>query len=117
MSDSSLYPCPSCNRHVRAHERACPHCEVTLSNSDVPALAPRTTARLGRAAMLALTTGASIVACGVTRTPAYGAPDIPVDSGPPTTPFPATDLDASVDSPAQDADVEDAGDADPGPDD
>jgi hypothetical protein len=116
MSDSRLYPCPSCDRHVRAHEQACPHCRRALSASDVPPVVAKTAVRLGRAAMLALTAGASIVACDDTRdTPFYGAPDTPLRDSGSTTPFPeapSPDAAAVSDASAQEEDVGDAGDAD-----
>jgi hypothetical protein len=121
MSASRLYPCPSCNRHVRAHEQACPHCGRALSESDVPPLVAKTAVRLGRAAMLALTAGASIVACDDTRrTPFYGAPDTPLRDSGSTTPFPETpssDAAAVNDASPQDEGLADAGDDDPRPDD
>lgn len=61
-----LVPCPSCARHVRLTDRACPFCDGTL---DVAALSERhatrrvsTPAGLKRAALFALTTTAA--ACG-----------------------------------------------------
>src|SRR5690242_13884330 len=62
-----LTPCPSCNRHVRTSESACPFCSAALSLADVPApVLPR--ARLGRAATFAfgatLIGAASLVGCG-----------------------------------------------------
>ena len=64
--DSTLVPCPACDRHVRVSEATCPFCTaplpVDLARRAVPA-APR---RLGRAA--AFTFG--LVALG---TPSCGA--------------------------------------------
>jgi len=62
-----LVPCPSCARHVRQSEAACPFCatELSLEQLSPPAL-PRT--RLGRAATFAfgasLVGATSLVACG-----------------------------------------------------
>lgn len=66
MSDR-LVPCPDCARHVRAREACCPFCRATIPASLRDAVAPRPPAvRLGRAALLALGTGAATVAaaCG-----------------------------------------------------
>lgn len=63
---SDLLPCPSCRRHVRKHEPACPFCAAELALADLPApVLPR--ARLGRAATFAFgatLAGAALVACG-----------------------------------------------------
>lgn len=64
---SHLVPCPSCSRHVRASETACPFCgdAIDLSASPAPA-EPRS--RLGRVAIFAfgatLIGATSMVACG-----------------------------------------------------
>jgi hypothetical protein len=61
-----LLPCPSCARHVRVSEDACPFCATALPERSAPPL--RTPAvRLGRAALFALgTSAAAIAACGGT---------------------------------------------------
>jgi hypothetical protein len=64
---NQLVPCPSCARHVRQSESACPFCSVELALGNVsPAALPRV--RLGRAATFAfgasLVGAASLVACG-----------------------------------------------------
>jgi hypothetical protein len=62
-----LVPCPSCARHVRQSEPACPFCSVQLALGHVsPPALPRS--RLGRAATFAfgasLVGATSLVACG-----------------------------------------------------
>jgi hypothetical protein len=64
---NQLVPCPSCARHVRQSEPACPFCSVELALGHVsPAPLPRV--RLGRAATFAfgasLVGATSLVACG-----------------------------------------------------
>ena len=64
---NQLVPCPSCARHVRQNEPACPFCSVELALGHVsPAVLPRV--RLGRAATFAfgasLVGATSLVACG-----------------------------------------------------
>ena len=63
-----LHPCPSCQRHVRTDEAACPFCAVNLQGAFAgvapPRLPPR---RMSRAALLALGTMVSatpLTACG-----------------------------------------------------
>ena len=63
---NELLPCPSCRRHVRKWEAACPFCtaELQLGNAPAPVL-PR--GRLSRAATFAFgatLAGAALVACG-----------------------------------------------------
>ena len=61
MSQSHLSACPSCSRHVRVSESACPFCRSVLSDAfrATPARqAPR--ARLTRAALFALGTGVAL---------------------------------------------------------
>ncbi len=75
MGDTRLLPCPSCARHVRASESACPFCATALSPSSAPA--NRSPAqRLSRAALFALgASTAAVAACsGSVTTPLYGAP-------------------------------------------
>lgn len=61
-----LVPCPSCARHVRQSELACPFCSVKLALEHVSPALPRS--RLGRAATFAfgasLVGATSLVACG-----------------------------------------------------
>ena len=79
-------PCPSCRRHVRAGDGACPFCAAALPSD--PQVVPAATTRLGRGALFAFAVG--VAACsssgddgapadtGVSDTgnpaPAYGAP-------------------------------------------
>jgi hypothetical protein len=63
---SDLVPCPTCRRHVRKHESACPFCAAGLTLAHLPPpVLPRI--RLGRAATFAFgatLVGASLVGCG-----------------------------------------------------
>jgi hypothetical protein len=73
---SALAPCPSCARHVRRDERACPFCASVLS---LPALIEgrSPTERLGRAALFTfgavLATSASACVGVGNPVPLYGA--------------------------------------------
>lgn len=75
-----LLPCPSCARHVRASETACPFCEAVLADTS-PVSMSASAARLGRAAIFVA--GTALVAtaatgCGPKKNPnhqkPYGAP-------------------------------------------
>ena len=80
-----LAPCPSCARHVRVSETACPFCHAAIPEGITPV--PGTNKRLSRAAAyaftatMAATSGAVVVACGATAQPAYGGPGIPSEGG------------------------------------
>jgi hypothetical protein len=94
MSQSHLASCPSCARHVRVSEAACPFCRASLSEAfrATPARqAPR--ARLGRAALFALGTGAVAVTPGCSSSSTPGVQ--PLYGG-------VTVEDASVDAAAAD---------------
>ena len=93
MSDARLLPCPSCERHVRASEEACPFCAAALPERPAPAPLPRTPAvRLSRAAMFALGATAAAVAACSSSGPVYGGPadsgGAPGDSGRQDAPVP-----------------------------
>jgi hypothetical protein len=69
MAKSLLLVCPSCERHVRAVDTACPFCKLELSAATRASLALRPpTVRLGRAALYALGMGTISLtgACGGT---------------------------------------------------
>ena len=61
-----LLACPSCSRHVRSRETACPFCGVALSESFRATLPPTPpVVRLARAALVALGAGAAAgTGCG-----------------------------------------------------
>ena len=84
MSNSHLRACPTCARHVRVRETACPFCGAALSEAFRASPAPKApSTRLGRAALYALGAGSMSVAAACSNTvdvPLYGGP--PVDSGP-----------------------------------
>src|SRR3954467_8631752 len=51
---STLTPCPSCNRHVRVGDVACPFCGAAVAVAPSPAASgPGLRGRLGRAALFA----------------------------------------------------------------
>jgi hypothetical protein len=125
----SLVPCPSCGRHVRPSERACPFCASALPDDLASRVRPIPRGFVSRAAMMlfASTLGtAGAVGCSsdsTTTTP-------PADTGVPsdtagdaidTMPAPAygvpwdssidTSVDTGVDSAPTDAKPTDANDA------
>lgn len=59
---TKLLPCPSCARHVRRTESACPFCSAAISLAGVPERR-LPTERLGRAATLAFGVATSLSAC------------------------------------------------------
>lgn len=67
---SVLVPCPSCSRHVRAAERACPFCAAALP-ADLGAHAvPAATRRLDRLAVFTFAASIAAAGCGgKTETP------------------------------------------------
>jgi len=70
----ALRPCPSCARHVRAAETACPFCASALAPTSIAA--PAVGERLGRAALFAF--GAAVatnaIGCGTAVAPDDGGP-------------------------------------------
>lgn len=87
-----LLQCPSCERHVRASEDACPFCGTQIDDALRISSAPRApVGRVGRAALLgfapraaaigaALATSLGVAGCHESAVPAYGAP-APEDAG------------------------------------
>jgi hypothetical protein len=78
---ASFFPCPSCERHVKRGDGACPFCGGAIASA--PPLPARPAARLARSALFAATAiGAAVAgtACGGTSEPVYGAPVPPVDA-------------------------------------
>lgn len=62
-----LLPCPSCQRHVRIHERSCPFCADSIPERVAPPIPTSAqTSRLGRGARIALGAAfaAALPACG-----------------------------------------------------
>jgi hypothetical protein len=70
MKKAHLIPCPSCARHVRASETACPFCRGALAATAArPApRAPAPTSRLSRAAMYAFGAGTITLASACSTT-------------------------------------------------
>lgn len=91
---SSLSPCPSCSRHVRASEASCPFCQALLAPSDGAARSPAASMaaapRLSRAAAYALGASLAVAGCSTTTDPN------PRDGG--TTPDAAGSTDGGVDA-------------------
>lgn len=57
-----LHPCPHCQRHIRTDETSCPFCDADVAGAFDAVPAPRLpTARLSRAALLALGTVVSSI--------------------------------------------------------
>ena len=80
---SCLAPCPTCNRHVSAHEAACPFCAAALPDTFrcQPARVPPS-GRLSRAAMIAAGAALMSASCS-TAVPVYGVairPDAGTDT-------------------------------------
>jgi len=84
MSDrhECMHPCPSCARHVRSYETACPFCEAALpgrcERPDAPPLG-----RVASRAALTFFAAAAIAACGKTSTTNDPQPQITKYGGPP----------------------------------
>lgn len=113
----SLRPCPSCSRHVRPSEAACPFCKTALPEvSGEPAMPGRVVPRVGRAAIFAF--GAMATAgCDGGVAPAYGTPVL--DAGGPDAfvgafdaAYGAPPFDASLDATAVVEDAPSTEDAD-----
>lgn len=86
MSSSRLVPCPTCTRHVRTSEGACPFCSGELPESVRNAPAPRRPpGRLSRNALYTFgattLTLAAAVACGDTTTSNEGSDEAGSDVG------------------------------------
>ncbi len=58
-----LIPCPSCARHVRARESACPFCAATLPADPGARAVPATPGRLGRAAAFFFGAAVTVAGC------------------------------------------------------
>jgi hypothetical protein len=86
-----LAPCPSCARHLRASEEACPFCGAAVAGKLSPL--PGTSKRLTRAAAFAFTASLAAVAgvhCGDDDAGGSSSGKTPtVDSGADTGPGPA----------------------------
>src|SRR4051794_7937495 len=77
-----LAPCPSCARHVRVDEAACPFCHSAFT---APLVALTTVPKISRViaiAMSATLAGAALEGCVPGPQPAYGGPPPPSDAGP-----------------------------------
>jgi hypothetical protein len=82
MSTARLRPCPTCARHARISEHACPFCGHRFDDTFRDVLPPRaSTRRLTRAALLALGSGTAVLgpSCASSVSSAnlvapYGAP-------------------------------------------
>lgn len=97
-----LLPCPSCARHVKSSEAACPFCSSSLSGK-LTRRAPTTTKRLERLAAFTFAAAVLVTGCAVAGDEEsdkqeselggfhamYGMPPPPVDAGPPPPPVDA----------------------------
>jgi len=76
----ALAPCPSCRRHVRVDEHACPFCEAEIASLSEQR---GSSARMSRAALLLFASlGVAVAGCPKTResesiVQPYGAPPRP----------------------------------------
>jgi hypothetical protein len=71
----SLRPCPSCRRHIRVEESACPFCATPVALSAAPVATPR--GRLTRAAVFAAGAAIARTGCGSSKTETGGSPPPP----------------------------------------
>lgn len=78
----SLFPCPSCARHVRSDESTCPFCDAALSADFVAPLATRIAGQpLSRAALVFATAAAMAgTACGKEPSPSKPTEEAHVDA-------------------------------------
>jgi hypothetical protein len=65
-----LIPCPSCARHVRARESACPFCASALPGGVGERAIPATPQRLGRAAAFFFGAAVTVASCATEVTDA-----------------------------------------------
>jgi hypothetical protein len=97
---TDLEPCPSCRRHVRIDETACPFCATALTAGE-----PRTLKR-GRFSRAAVFAGAALVSTaagcgGKSKTPETGGGDVEnaaIDAGPGEAPV-VPDAEPAVEPP------------------
>lgn len=59
----ALVPCPSCGRHVRVSEEACPFCASVLPTDLAARAIPAATSRMKRAAAFAFTATLTLAGC------------------------------------------------------
>jgi hypothetical protein len=69
---TSLHPCPTCQRHVRATETTCPLCRSPLPTGFAPAHETKVVPHHELTRALMAVGFASSVACGTTTASAYG---------------------------------------------
>jgi hypothetical protein len=99
-----LVPCPSCARHVKSSESACPFCSASLSGQTI-SRAPVVRKRLERLAMFTFAATLAVTGCAAVGGddddkqeqdlggvhPMYGMPPVAVDAGHADSGHPATD--------------------------
>lgn len=104
---TDLFPCPSCARHVRRRERACPFCSVSvMAAAEAAPVRCSARVRLGRAAtfVLGAALGGQVVGCSHSM--------VRSDAGPAETDAPADDVGApgaDAGPPSADGGARDAG--------
>ncbi|MFO0670074.1 MAG: hypothetical protein U0235_10670 [Polyangiaceae bacterium] len=83
-----LVPCPSCSRHLRADEGACPFCRAALPSDLDQTLVPMPQTERGARAVLAPAVLVGLLAatldCNAAVAPKYGAPPVHPDPMPQT---------------------------------
>lgn len=89
---ASLVPCPSCARHVRVVEPACPFCASPLPSSLAARAIPNATQRLSRAAAFAFTASLAVAGCSSSPTPTGDAAVVDTSA--------TTDTPSAADTPA-----------------
>ena len=108
MADS-LVPCPSCARHVRVAEAACPFCSTQLPRVESAPLSTQPL-RVSRATLFAFGASLAVASCA-SPSPPYGGPpidpgigaadavvmDVAADGGPPDAALDAT-VDTRIDA-------------------
>jgi len=75
----SFVPCPSCRRHVRANENACPFCSSALPEGLAPI--PGARARMSRGALLAFASTLAVTGCGASTEAPAGDAGMETSSG------------------------------------
>lgn len=77
----ALVPCPSCGRHVRVSEEACPFCASVLPTDLAARAVPAATSRMKRAAAFAFTATLTLAGCSDDAAPKVDSGAL-TDAGP-----------------------------------
>jgi hypothetical protein len=76
-----LVPCPTCDRHVRASETACPFCDSALPTDLASRAVPPANRRLNRAAAFTFAASLAVVSASVSTAACGGVVEGPDDHG------------------------------------